>query len=63
MEINTQNQIKETMSLYRGLILDSAEDALENDPVVWGRLRNRLLKILGDRGLEKRLLEIVVVSK
>jgi len=59
---NTQNnqlrQIIETIGFYRGLLLDSVEHEMGGDPK-WGYLRSRMLKILGDRGLEGRVQEIL----
>lgn len=47
-------QITETMSLYRGLILDAVEIEM-SDSKAWPTTRSRLLKLLGDRGLEGKL--------
>ncbi len=53
-------QITETMSLYRGLILDAVEVEM-SDLRTWPTTRSRLLKLLGDRGLEGKLRDILGV--
>lgn len=56
---NSQHiKLLETIEFYRGLVLDSVELELGESPQ-WKRLRSRLLKILGDRGLEGRINEIL----
>lgn len=55
--MNFINSLKETLDFYRGLILDAVEAELD-DSQNWGSLRSRLLKLLGDRGLESKVLAI-----
>lgn len=50
-------QTTEIIDFYRGLILDAIEDGVEPDQ--WKRLRPRLLKALGDRGLEGKIREVI----
>ena len=53
-------QVLEAISFYRGLILDAVENEL-SDTQTWPSTRSRLLKLLGDRGLEGKLREILGV--
>ncbi len=48
-----ENQILETIDFYRGIILDGVQIEI-SDPARWERIRSRLLKALGERGLEGR---------
>jgi len=51
----TQTEIMEIFNLYRGMILDGMELEIE-DANQWKKVRSRLLKLLGDRGLEGRII-------
>lgn len=46
------------LALYRGLIIDAAELAVGNT-AEWKTLRARLLRYLGERGLEERIRAIM----
>ncbi|WP_413289303.1 hypothetical protein [Bdellovibrio sp. HCB337] len=56
--ISLEKQIKEIIDLYRSMILDAVEQELGDSPN-WKFLRGRLLKALGDRGLEGRIIEAI----
>jgi hypothetical protein len=47
----------EIIDFYRGLILDAIEDDVTPDQ--WKRLRPRILKALGDRGLDGKMREAI----
>ncbi len=51
-------KIKAILDFYRGLVLDAVEPEI-TEIWRWRPLRSRLLKALGDRGLEGKLLELV----
>lgn len=51
-------QLLETISLYRGLVLDAVEQDLKDSPN-WKFTRSRILKLFGERGLELRIREIM----
>lgn len=54
-----QNEkIKAILDFYRGLVLDAVESEI-TEIWRWRPLRSRLLKALGDRGLEGKLLELI----
>jgi hypothetical protein len=53
-----QRQLLEVVGFYRGILLDSVEQALGED-ANWKHVRSRLLKCLGDSGLEGRIREII----
>lgn len=58
MRTDLENEVKQIFDLYRGMILDSAEEAI--DPKQWEYSRRRLLKLLSqDRGLEAKVLKII----
>lgn len=48
----------DALDYYRGIVLDSVEQECGELPV-WFRLRSRLLKAFGDRGLVNRIKEIM----
>ena len=51
-------QIKAWLNFYRGQVLDLTEQELSHSPR-WPAVRNQLLKIFGDRGLEAKIISIV----
>jgi hypothetical protein len=53
-----RREARQTLNHYRSMILDSAELECGTTPG-WKFYRSRLLKILGPRGLEGRLLQIL----
>ncbi len=55
---NKSREIFETVNFYRGLILDLIEQEL-SESKNWSYVRSRLLKALGDKGLEGRLRSIL----
>lgn len=60
---NNQNDprlvlLLDTLDYYRGIVLDSVEQECGDLPV-WVRLRSRLLKAFGDRGLASRIRSIM----
>ena len=55
---NKSREIFETINFYRGLILDLIEQEL-SESKNWSYVRSRLLKALGDKGLEGRLRSIL----
>lgn len=60
-QIKTQkleDNLRATIGLYRGLVLDACEAELANQQQ-WSYLRSRLLKLLGDRGLEGKIFAIL----
>lgn len=60
-QIQTQkleDNLRATIGLYRGLVLDACEAELANQQQ-WSYLRSRLLKLLGDRGLEGKIFSIL----
>lgn len=60
-QIKTQkleDNLRATIGLYRGLVLDACEAELANQQQ-WSYLRSRLLKLLGDRGLEGKIFSIL----
>jgi len=54
---NTERRLLDALAYYRGLILDSVEQEIGDSPR-WKLLRSRLLKYLGERGLEAQIKEI-----
>jgi hypothetical protein len=58
--INTERKeaILRALDLYRGLILDSVEPEF-SDSARWKYVRGRLLKFLGQNGLEGRITAIM----
>lgn len=56
--MDLKQQIKAILGLYRGLLLDAVESEYGDNQVSWRFVRGRLLKLLGDRGLEAALLKI-----
>jgi hypothetical protein len=60
--LNKLREVFEAIAFYRGLILDIAEQELGDKPN-WQYVRGRLLKALGNRGLQKRLEEILDSSQ
>jgi hypothetical protein len=52
------DNLRATIGLYRGLVLDACESELANQQQ-WTYLRSRLLKLLGDRGLEGKIFAIL----
>ena len=54
---NAQRQLLDALSYYRGLILDATEQEMGDSPR-WKLLRSRLLKYLGERGLEAKIKEV-----
>ncbi|MBL7672062.1 MAG: hypothetical protein JNM39_16360 [Bdellovibrionaceae bacterium] len=59
-EHQKQQQVLEAISFYRGLILDAVENEL-SETQAWPSTRSRLLRLLGDRGLEGKVREILGV--
>lgn len=53
-----EDNLRATIGLYRGLVLDACEAELVNQQQ-WAYLRSRLLKLLGDRGLEGKIFAIL----
>ena len=51
-------QLIETLNFYRGLIIDTVEVEM-CDSKAWPTTRSRLLRLLGDRGLDGKLREIL----
>ena len=51
-------KIHSVIEQVRGLLLDDIELELGDSPR-WPYVRSRLLKYLGDRGLEGRIIEII----
>jgi hypothetical protein len=51
-------QLLEVVSFYKGIVLDSVEQACGED-TNWTYIRSRLLKAFGDRGMEGRIREII----
>lgn len=51
-------EAKECVGFYRGMILDAVEMVLDGDPA-WKQTRSMLLKLLGDQGLEKKMVDII----
>lgn len=54
--------ILEALDYYRGIILDAVEQEFGHSES-WPRVRSRLLKALGDRGLSNRIQIILEGSK
>jgi len=52
------SKILEVIDLYRGIVMDSVEQEFGDHPN-WKYLRARLLKAFGDRGLTKRVQDIM----
>jgi hypothetical protein len=48
----------ETFDFYRGLILETFEQEVGDQPN-WPLIRSRVLKCMGDRGLEGKLRELL----
>ncbi|MBK8204972.1 MAG: hypothetical protein IPK68_22640 [Bdellovibrionales bacterium] len=60
---STKNhQIIETINFYRGLILDLVEVEMA-ETQNWPAVRSRLLRLLGDKGLEGRVRVILLSPK
>ena len=60
---STKNhQVIETINFYGGLILDLVEVEM-CESKNWSAVRSRLLRLLGDKGLEGRVREILVSPK
>ncbi len=57
-EVKLQKRLLEAVSDCRASILFSAQAEVD-DPRRWPLLRNQLLRALGDRGLEMRIIEIL----
>lgn len=55
---NKSREIFETINFCRGLILDLIEQEI-SEQKNWPYVRSRLLKALGDKGLEGRLRSIL----
>lgn len=56
-------KIKEVFELYRGFILDAAEQEV-GESKKWSYLRSRLLRLLSpDRGLESKVIEVVLTGE
>lgn len=53
-----EKNIKETISFYRAIILDLVEQEC-GEQKNWKFIRGRLLKALGESGLEGRLISII----
>lgn len=53
-----EEQLLEVIDFYRGLILDSVQSEMRENPEGWKFVRARLLKALGDRGLSGKILKI-----
>ena len=51
-------QIRSWINYYRGQTIDTIEQEMSGSPK-WPYVRNRLLKIFGDRGLEEKVLSIL----
>lgn len=58
MDEFTGFKLEQTISFYRGMVLDCVENVLDGDPE-WPATRSKLLKVLGDRGLEGKIREII----
>jgi hypothetical protein len=59
LQENSEEQLREVFSFYRGLILDLLEQEMGNSPN-WPFLRSRVLKILSqDRGLEAKVMQVM----
>ena len=54
-------QVKAWVNFYRGQVLDLVEQELADSPQ-WPFVRNKLLKIFGDRGLEEKVISILSPS-
>jgi len=61
-KIQLQIQISETVKFYQGMILDTFEVELGDDPKRWQYVRSRLLNIMGDRGLMGKLKKVLEVE-
>jgi hypothetical protein len=55
--VELANRAKELIDFYRGLVMDAVEADCE--PKQWKQLRSRILKVLGDRGLEGKMIEMI----
>jgi hypothetical protein len=55
---NKFEQVNEIMRTYQGLILDVLEESFGTSPR-WQGARSRVLRLLGDNGLSKRVRDIV----
>jgi hypothetical protein len=55
---NKFEQVNEIMRTYQGLILDVLEESIGASQN-WPGIRSRVLRLLGDNGLSKRVKEIV----
>jgi hypothetical protein len=51
-------QILEAVSLYRSIVMDAVEMEVGDSPD-WPALRKRLLRAFGDKGLSRRVVEIL----
>jgi hypothetical protein len=51
-------QIRSWINYYRGQTIDAVEQEMVGS-LRWPQMRNRLLKIFGDRGLEEKILSIL----
>ena len=58
----SQKRILEGLDFYRGLIIDAVEQEASN-LASWPYLRSRLLKCLGEKGLEGFLKTIIADSQ
>lgn len=53
--MNTNEKVIEIVSFYRGAIMDAVEFEMGQGSDEWRALRPRLLKLLGQGGLERKL--------
>lgn len=59
LQDNSQEQLREVFSFYRGLLLDLLEQEMGQSPN-WPFIRGRILKILSqDRGLEAKVMQTI----
>lgn len=54
---NLSKKASEIIDFYRGLIIDAVESDVTKEQ--WAKIRPRLLKAMGDRGLEKKILDLL----
>ena len=58
---NQLDQVRGWINYYRGQVLDLVEQELIDSPK-WPYMRNKLLKIFGDRGLEEKITSVLTPS-
>lgn len=62
LQSNKSQHVNEILRTYQGLLLDVLEESFGQDKS-WQSIRSRVLRLLGDNGLGKRIRELVTSSE